>query len=397
VAAAAGTRRLPGLDGLRGMAALFVVMHHVFLRAFPGYPADRAPVWASPFIFGRFAVVVFIVLSGFSLALSPARRGWQLGGLSRFFRRRARRILPAYWAALALSLAVAWLVMPPPGQPSPGPESVLADALLLQNLVILPTPNGAFWSLAVESQLYLLFPLMLLAVRRRGPVALVASATLAVAAIGVAAPYLTWLEVFVVESAPDLAALFAFGVLAAGIVSASEARRSWPWPALAAMALVPVLATIAWRGQTWTLGHLLWADLMLGPAVACLLAALATGRPSRLVRLLETGPVRALGRCSYSLYLTHGPIVVLVYELIVLPWIGHGPAAFAVSLALVLPLTIAFARVFAAAFERSVRAEPRRQRVAEQHDVAHLTHLGERRPLPGVPRETAVANEPRAV
>src|SRR3954454_5208955 len=66
--------RLAGLDGVRGLAALFVVIHHVFLRAFPGYPVDRAPFWAGWFIYGRFAVVVFIVLSGFSLALSPAPR-----------------------------------------------------------------------------------------------------------------------------------------------------------------------------------------------------------------------------------------------------------------------------------------------------------------------------------
>ena len=275
--------RLPGLDGLRGLAALFVVVHHVFLRAFPGYPADHAPVWAAPFIFGRFAVVVFIVLSGYSLALAPARRGWQLGGTSRYLRRRARRILPAYWAALAFSLAVAWLVMPPPGQAAPGIGSVAVNGLLLQNLVILPTPNGAFWSLAVECQLYLLFPLMLLAARRRGPVPMAAAVTLIVAAIGVAAPHVPRLEVFVAQSAPDMAALFATGVVAAGIVSASEGRRSWPWPALALAGLMPVLATIAWLGSTWTLDHLLWVDLMLGPAVACLLTALATGRPARLL------------------------------------------------------------------------------------------------------------------
>ena len=73
-----------------------MVVNHVFLRAFPGYPVDHAPFWAGWFIYGRFAVVVFIVLSGFSLALSPARRGWRLDGISRFARRRARRILPAY-------------------------------------------------------------------------------------------------------------------------------------------------------------------------------------------------------------------------------------------------------------------------------------------------------------
>lgn len=391
--------RLAGLDGLRGLAALFVVVHHVFLRAFPGYPADRAPVWAAPFIFGRFAVVVFIVLSGFSLALGPARRGWQLGGLRDFLGRRARRILPAYWAALAFSLAVAWLVMPPPGQEAPGIGSVLVNGLLVQNLVILPTPNGAFWSLAVECQLYLLFPLLLLAVRRRGPVTMVAAVTLAVAAIGVAAPQVPRLEVFVTESAPDLAALFAVGVLAAGIVSAGERRRSLPWPGLALVALVPVVATIALMGITWTLEHLLWVDLMLGPAVACLLAALATGRPGRLLALLEARPVRTLGLSSYSLYLTHVPIVVLVYELAVLPLLGHGAVAFVVALGLAVPIAVGFARIFAAAFERPYLggAEARRQRVAEQHDVAHLPHLRQRGALARVPGEAAVAHEPRAV
>jgi peptidoglycan/LPS O-acetylase OafA/YrhL len=205
---------------------------------------------------------------------------------------------------------------------------------------------------------------------------MVASVTLVVALVGIAAPHVPRLEVFVVESAPDLAALFALGAVTAGIVSASEARRSSPWPMLALAGVVPVLATIALLGSTWTLDHLLWVDLMLGPAVACLLAALATGRPARLLAALDARPVRALGLSSYSLYLTHVPIVVLVYELAVRPLLGHGAAAFLAALALVLPLAIGFARAFAAAFERpSVHAEAGRERVAEQHDVPHLAHL----------------------
>src|SRR5207248_3761018 len=164
------TQRLVGLDGIRGLAALYVVINHVFLRAFPGYPVDHAPFWAGWFIYGRFAVVVFIVLSGFSLALSPARRGWRLDGVSGFARRRARRILPAYWAALAFSLAVAWLVVPQPGQGLPGAKSVLVNGLLVQNIVGAPSPNRAFWSMAVEAQLYILFPLLLLMVRRWGAI-----------------------------------------------------------------------------------------------------------------------------------------------------------------------------------------------------------------------------------
>src|SRR3954452_10697817 len=139
--------RLAGLDGVRGLAALFVVVNHVFERAFPGYPVDRAPFWAAWFIYGRFAVVVFIVLSGFSLALSPARHGWRVDGVSRFAYRRARRILPAYWAALAFSLVVASLVVAPPGEGAPNATSVLVNGLLTQNLIAAPSPNRAFWSI----------------------------------------------------------------------------------------------------------------------------------------------------------------------------------------------------------------------------------------------------------
>ncbi len=348
--------RLAGLDGLRGLAALYVVVNHVFLRTFPGYPADRAPFWAGWFIYGRFAVVVFIVLSGFSLALAPSRHGWRLDGLSRFAARRARRILPAFWAALVFSLAVAWLVVPPPGQGAPDAKSVVVNGLLLQNLVGAPSPDRSFWSIAVEAQLYVVFPLLLLMVRRWGASAIVAAVALVVAAVGIIGPHVPGLAVFVIQSPPDLAALFAVGVLAAGIVGASAARRSWPWAWLALAAAAPVLATIWWQGSVWALDRLYWLDLALGPAVACLLAGLATGHPARLLRVLDARPLRNLGLSSYSLYLTHGPIVVVVYEEVVAGRVRQGVPAFVVSLVLAVPLAIVFARIFAAAFEVPFRA-----------------------------------------
>ncbi len=353
--AAPARPRLAGLDGLRGLAALFVVVNHVFLRAFPGYPVDRAPFWAGWFIYGRFAVVVFIVLSGFSLALAPARRGWRLDRISRFACRRARRILPAYWAALAFSLTVAWLILPPPGQAVPNVKSVVVNGLLVQNLLAAPSPNRSFWSMAVEAQLYLVFPLLLLMVRRWGALAMVATVTLVVASVGIVGPHVSRLDALVIQSPPDLAALFAVGILSAGIVSASTTRRSWPWAGLALAAAAPVLATIWWQGSVWTLGHLFWVDLALGPAIACLLAGLATGHPAPLLRLLEVRPMRNLGSSSYSLYLTHGPIVVLAYEKLVAGRVPQGVPAFVVTLAVVLPLTIAFARVFASVFETPFR------------------------------------------
>jgi peptidoglycan/LPS O-acetylase OafA/YrhL len=127
-----------------------------------------------------------------------------------------------------------------------------------------------------------------------------------------------------------------------------------------------VLATIWWQGSVWTIDHLFWVDLALGPAIACLLAGLATGRPAPLLRLLDTRPIRHLGSSSYSLYLTHAPIVVVVYDKIVAGRVRQGVPAFVVSLALVLPLTIVCARVFASVFETPFRRQHRSSGVARR-------------------------------
>src|SRR5215469_17582046 len=76
--AATGPGRVVGLDGIRGLAALFVVLNHIFERAWPEYPgANHAPFWAAWLVYGRAGVAIFIALSGFSLGLVPARSGWR--------------------------------------------------------------------------------------------------------------------------------------------------------------------------------------------------------------------------------------------------------------------------------------------------------------------------------
>ena len=364
---AAPRQRLAGLDGIRGLAALYVVMHHIFERAFPGYPVDNAPGWAGWFIYGRFAVVVFIVQSGFSLSVSPARHGWRLDGISRFAYRRARRILPAYWAAVAFSLAVAWLIITPPGQAIPSTKTVLVNGFLVQNFSGAPSPNRSLWSMAVEAQLYILFPLLLLLVRRFRATVMLAAVTIAVVAVGIVGPHVSGLDTFVIRSAPDLAALFALGILAAGIVTASRGRRSWPWGLLALAAVAPVIATIWWKGSVWTIDHQYWVDLTLGPAIACLLAALVTGHAAPLMRLLDSRPLRKLGLSSYSLYLLHAPIVVVVYEELVAPRFHTGPLAFLVTVALAVPLAIVAARIFAAVFELPFLSPRTRPQSARAH------------------------------
>jgi peptidoglycan/LPS O-acetylase OafA/YrhL len=338
--------RLVGLDGIRGLAALFVVMNHIFLRAFPGYPVDNAPFWAAWFIYGRFAVVVFIVLSGFSLAVSPARDGWRLDSNARFARRRAWRILPPYWAALVFSLLMTWLVVAQPGWGIPNAKSVVVNGLLLQDVFSAPSPNRAFWSIAIEAQLYVVLPLLLLMIRRVSAIAMLATVTLVVVTVGVLAG-----NTLAIQYTPDLAVLFAVGIVAAGIVTASERRRSWPWPWLALATAAPVLALITWTGSVWTNDNFFWVDIAFGPAIGCLLAAVATGRPRPLVRLLDARPLRSLGSFSYSLYLTHAPIVIAVYYGIVEGRVRPGVPTFLVLTVVVVPLTIVFARLFAAVFE----------------------------------------------
>jgi peptidoglycan/LPS O-acetylase OafA/YrhL len=343
--------RLLGLDGIRGLAALYVVVHHTYLPSFPGYPRATGPWWTAWLIYGRFAVDIFIVLSGFSLAVAAARAGWRLESKAEFARRRAWRILPPYWAALILSLVVAWLFVPQPGAGTPTGWSVLDYGLLLQDTVNVPSPNRAFWTIAVEAQLYLVFPLLLLLVRRGGAALMLGLVALVVGTFGVLAPAVGWADTILIRDAPELAVLFAAGIVASGIVTASPRVRAWPWPWLALAAAVPVAATIIATGTVWTLNHLFWIDIALAPAIGCLLAAVATGRPEPLVPVLDSAPLRRLGSFSYSLYLVHAPIVSLVYREIVVGRVPIGAPSFLVALAFVLPLTIGFAWLFASIFE----------------------------------------------
>ena len=151
-------------------------------------PGQHRAGWLGWLLHGRLAVVVFITLSGFSLAIAPARDGWRLRGTLRFARRRAWRILPTYWAALVFSLVIAAAVTPLPLSAPPTVRSVVVYGLLMQDIVVAPVPNGAFWSIAVEAGLYLAFPLLLLIRRRAGAVAMLAAVTVPVVAIGLLHP-----------------------------------------------------------------------------------------------------------------------------------------------------------------------------------------------------------------
>ncbi|BCY12013.1 acyltransferase [Actinoplanes sp. L3-i22] len=361
--------RVAGLDGLRGLAALYVVLHHCYLLCYPGYPANTGPAWGGWLIHGRLAVVAFIVLSGFSLALAPARDGWRLG--TGFARRRARRILPAYWAALLVSLALATLAGPLPMiHPADG-RSAVVYALLLQDFVAAPAPNGAFWSIAVEAALYLVFPLLLLVRARFGAAATMAVACLPVIIAGPAGTTgFTW----------EMAPLFTLGLLAAG-VAARPPRLPWWW--LTALAAAPVLTVIAWRGPVWTERHYFWIDLAIAPAFALLLIAVATARSAVATRLLTARPAALLGRCSYSLYLMHVPVIALITH--------HVHRSFPVTVALAAPAAVLTATLFARVFEPRTGKQPDRNSAGGGSRRSEVT-----RPPPTAEEYPCVPYDPRS-
>lgn len=328
-AAGAARVRLAYLDGLRALAAGYVVAFHA-VTGFYG-PELNGPfrVLRRAFAYGHELVAVFIVLSGYCLMLPVVRKDARRlpVELGTFVQRRARRILPPYFAALAGSLLLLALVPVLRTRSGttwddslPGLQlgPILTHALVVHNWV--PSwgvqINGPFWSVATEWQIYFFFPLLLLPVWRR----LGMWATLGVAALVGYAP-LTFAPGPAGLAIPWYLLLFAFGMAAAAIGFSPEARERHlrerlPWGPVAAglwlsCAILSNLVAGAWFGLKPL------SDALVGLATASLLVDLtdkaARSAPSRLLTLLEARPLLVVGHFSYSLYLTHLPLLALGY------------------------------------------------------------------------------------
>ena len=380
--------RVAWLDGVRGAAAMFVVLHHMWLAVWPAFPRNTGPWWLGPLLYGHLAVAVFIVVSGFSLALAPLENGARLrGGARRFIRRRAWRILPAYWVALVLSTVIAASLLHSVTGPGTIARSVAVHGLLLQDIVGSEAPNGAFWSIAVEWQIYFVFPLILWVARRRG-IGFVAALTVAVVVVAHVVARLGPPFDKVDHLTPQFLALFALGVLAVHLgrgERAAQLRR--PAGAIAAIAFAAVVAFALVAGSERTVAGYFWVDLVFGLAAACLLCALCAGGGARIRRLLQSRAGLKLGLFSYSVYLMHAPVVgvldVYVARPLGLAPVAHFAALVAIGVPVVLVVCYAFHLLFEAPFlryrdMRSLRAIPlprlrflgRARRTLPQADVA---------------------------
>jgi peptidoglycan/LPS O-acetylase OafA/YrhL len=158
----------PALDSLRGAAVAAVLLWHVFRMTVTGIAPNAVPVYFWPLGVLRLSVDVFFVLSGFLVIRSwssiSRRARTPVHALGEFWRRRARRILPAYWCSLIVLLA---LIARPVLQ---NPRHVLLFFSLNEYVrFVLPARvNTVYWSLTVEWHFYLLVPLIAFLMTRIG-------------------------------------------------------------------------------------------------------------------------------------------------------------------------------------------------------------------------------------
>jgi peptidoglycan/LPS O-acetylase OafA/YrhL len=365
-AADASATYFPHVEGLRGVAALYVFLYHIWQTGISHAGATLAvllPVTLPWLQFGHFAVAVFIVISGYCLGLPVAQRPHARFDALRFARRRARRLGPAYVLALFLSVVPFFVTAALRGQHIPlwhVGVAIAAHLALVHNWIpaLAEYLNGPMWSIALECQIYVVFALLLVPLWKRFGT----TAQLAAAAVLGLAPH------FIFRGRFDytiwwLLALFAMGVAAAHATAQGRgAARLWR-PLALACALLAVVAILP-SGDAAPDDSLWKADLLVGVAVALLFVSSGVGQPTWTARFLSLRPIVTLGTFSYSLYLVHGPLVVLAGAALARYHVGVAGSAlaYAVLVPAVIAASYGFYRVaerpflspaFRAALERS--------------------------------------------
>ncbi|MFM7872725.1 MAG: acyltransferase family protein [Actinomycetota bacterium] len=324
---------LPGLDGLRGVAVIMVLVFHSGLGWLPG---------------GFLGVSIFFTLSGFlitSLLLGEIESSGRIG-LGSFWSRRLRRLLPASLAAITLAVVIApWLTTAVEEGRLRG--DAVAGVLYASNwryvsanvsyeeLFATVSPLLHLWSLAIEAQLYLVLPIVIMIasstrLRRRGIGVVLAGCAVA-SAVG-SAVFLSGDRLYYGTDA-RAAELLAGAVLACWwrppdqrLAEPHVAGRVWTrWIPLGACAAVLIIARVTTTSSDWV-----YSGALAGFALLSVVLVAGAVESGPLRRLLEYRGLTIVGTVSYGLYLYHWPIFVWMTS----DRVGlDGVALFAVQLA----------------------------------------------------------------
>ncbi len=304
------------LDGLRGIAVLLVLMRHSFELV----PGGFGPQWLDDFLRGGyFGVDIFFVLSGFLITslLLDERESSGAVRMRSFYGRRALRLMPA----LVVMLGVVSIVLVLDGSTwSSLWPTVRSSLFYYQNWhsvwdeTQLAAEFGHLWSLSIEEQFYIVWPVVLLAM-----VALWKRQSVRVAALALGVLWVVWYRIQVWNSGVGWAYVFVrtdtridallIGCLVAFLfqwqVVRARALHIAAWGGLAV-----VLATVARTNPLQA--YVYKGGLTLGAiGVGCMVLAIAEGT-WRGARLFDVKPLRAVGKVSYGLYLWHFPVFVLL-------------------------------------------------------------------------------------
>jgi peptidoglycan/LPS O-acetylase OafA/YrhL len=332
--------RAGGIDTLRGLAVVLVLLHHIHLRfQLNDYDVARllpASLGTVLFWSGYYSVITFFVISGFLITTLSLRRWRSLERvpLGHFYRLRGARILPCLLLLLAvlslLHLSGAADFTIKPERASLGRALAAALTFHLNWLEgqrgYLPGNWDVLWSLSVEETFYVLFPLMCLMLRNERwiltcMVALIVTGPLNRVALEGRDPWADYAYFSCMDG-------IAFGCIAAWI--AARVRLSLPVVrGSMALGIVLAISIVVFRKQVSELGLTkMGLDVTaLEMGVALMLLGLARGvgntAPHR-----GTAWLRLAGRCSYEIYLTHMFVVLLLMH----PFrglFGAGPVASA--------------------------------------------------------------------
>jgi peptidoglycan/LPS O-acetylase OafA/YrhL len=371
-------RYFPALDGLRFICCSIVVINHACLD--PVLLADARHPWLVAFVrnLGTTGVDIFFALSGFLITKLLLDERALLGRVSlfAFYMRRTLRIWPVYYAAVALGFGAAAIFgaryLRPFGAtltPQLFTTGLWSHLLFVPNwfTVDLPSALHVLWSVGVEEQFYLAFPVTFIFARRKHPVFL--CVTLGLLLAWASRIYMATHEIDMRHITIARADNLLLGALLAQVLHAWPKQISAFFRrgglALELFALAAVGAFDLWTVEATVKGPLGWVAFYISSALVTsfLVGTIGLGR-GPIARALARPPMRYLGQLTYAGYVFHMYAVAIAWTLVARLHAGTWASALVRS-ALAIPLTMLIAWICRITFEaRILKLKDRFQPVA---------------------------------